>query len=153
YLAMFQELLHAKAFQNCVEKADFPSSPEQLYDPIRYILSLSGKRIRPLLVLMGAQLFDKNMVEEALPGSAAIEYFHNFSLIHDDIMDVAPLRRGKPTVHKKWNNNIAILSGDALLIKAYQELAKCPTDTIPDLLQLFNTTSLAVCEGQQYDMD
>lgn len=150
---MFQELLHAKAFQNYVEKADFPPYPEHLYDPIRYILSLSGKRIRPLLVLMGAELFDKNVVEAALPASAAIEYFHNFSLIHDDIMDVAPLRRGKPTVHKKWNNNIAILSGDALLIKAYQELAKCPTDKIPDLLQLFNTTSLAVCEGQQYDMD
>lgn len=150
---MFQELLHAKAFQNYVEKADFPSHPEHLYDPIRYILSLSGKRIRPLLVLMGAELFDKRVVEQALPASAAIEYFHNFSLIHDDIMDVAPLRRGKPTVHQKWNNNIAILSGDALLIKAYQELAKCPTDKIPDLLQLFNTTSLAVCEGQQYDMD
>src|SRR5690606_40883291 len=84
----------------------FPSYPEHLYDPIRYILSLSGKRIRPLLVLMGAELFDKNVVEAALPASAAIEYFHNFSLIHDDIMDVAPLRRGKPTVHKKWNNNI-----------------------------------------------
>src|SRR5690606_37216353 len=96
YLAMFQELLHAKAFQNYVEKADFPSYPEHLYDPIRYILSLSGKRIRPLLVLMGAELFDKNVVEAALPASAAIEYFHNFSLIHDDIMDVAPLRRGKP---------------------------------------------------------
>ncbi|PRD52668.1 polyprenyl synthetase family protein [Sphingobacterium gobiense] len=150
---MFQELVHAKAFQNYLEKAHFPQAPQYLYDPIRYILSLSGKRIRPLLVLMGAELFDKSVVEQALPASAAIEFFHNFSLIHDDIMDVAPLRRGKPTVHQKWNDNVAILSGDALLIKAYQELAKCPTEKIPSLLHLFNVTSLQVCEGQQYDMD
>jgi len=150
---MFQESVHAKAFQNYLEKADFPHTPQHLYDPIRYILSLSGKRIRPLLVLMGAELFDSSVVEQALPASAAIEFFHNFSLIHDDIMDVAPLRRGKPTVHQKWNDNVAILSGDALLIKAYQELAKCPIDKIPALLHLFNTTSLEVCEGQQFDMD
>lgn len=150
---MFQELVHAKVFQNYLEEANFPQTPQHLYDPIRYILSLSGKRIRPLLVLMGAELFDESTVERALPASAAIEFFHNFSLIHDDIMDVAPLRRGKPTVHQKWNDNVAILSGDALLIKAYQELAKCPTDKIPDLLRLFNATSLEVCEGQQYDMD
>ncbi|MBD1434100.1 polyprenyl synthetase family protein [Sphingobacterium sp. DN00404] len=150
---MFQESVHAKAFQNYLEKADFPHTPPHLYDPIRYILSLSGKRIRPLLVLMGAELFDSSVVEQALPASAAIEFFHNFSLIHDDIMDVAPLRRGKPTVHQKWNDNVAILSGDALLIKAYQELAKCPVDKIPALLHLFNATSLEVCEGQQFDMD
>ncbi len=150
---MFRESVHAKAFQNYLEKADFPHTPQHLYDPIRYILSLSGKRIRPLLVLMGAELFDSSVVEQALPASAAIEFFHNFSLIHDDIMDVAPLRRGKPTVHQKWNDNVAILSGDALLIKAYQELAKCPIDKIPALLHLFNTTSLEVCEGQQFDMD
>ncbi|MBD1423534.1 polyprenyl synthetase family protein [Sphingobacterium chuzhouense] len=150
---MFQELVHTKAFQSYLEKVDFPPVPQYLYDPIRYILSLSGKRIRPLLVLMGAELFDESIIEQALPASAAIEFFHNFSLIHDDIMDVAPLRRGKPTVHQKWNGNVAILSGDALLIKAYQELAKCPTDKIPALLRLFNATSLEVCEGQQYDMD
>lgn len=150
---MFQELVHAKAFQSYLEKIDFPSVPQYLYDPIRYILSLSGKRIRPLLVLMGAELFDDSTIKQALPASAAIEFFHNFSLIHDDIMDVAPLRRGEPTVHQKWNDNVAILSGDALLIKAYQELAKCPIDKIPALLHLFNATSLEVCEGQQYDMD
>ena len=150
---MFQESVHARVFQNYLEKVNFPQEPQHLYDPIRYILSLSGKRIRPLLVLMGAELFDESAVEPALPASAAIEFFHNFSLIHDDIMDVAPLRRGKPTVHQKWNDNVAILSGDALLIKAYQELAKCPTDKIPDLLRIFNATSLEVCEGQQYDMD
>lgn len=150
---MFQELVHAKVFQDYLEKANFPVAPPHLYDPIRYILSLSGKRIRPLLVLMGATLFEESAITAALPASAAIEFFHNFSLIHDDIMDKAPLRRGKPTVHQKWNDNVAILSGDALLIKAYQELAKCPTDKIPALLCLFNATSLEVCEGQQYDMD
>lgn len=150
---MFQELVHAKAFQDYLEKADFPQTPQHLYDPIRYILSLSGKRIRPLLVLMGAELFDSSAVGKALPASAAIEFFHNFSLIHDDIMDMAPLRRGEPTVHQKWNENVGILSGDALLIMAYEELAKCSTDKIPALLRLFNTTSLEVCEGQQYDMD
>lgn len=150
---MFQELVHAKSFQNYLEKIDFPSSPAHLYDPVRYILSLAGKRIRPLLVLMGAELFDESAIPLALPASAAIEFFHNFSLIHDDIMDVAPLRRGKPTVHHKWNNNVAILAGDALLIKAYQELAKCPVDKVPALLHIFNATSMEVCEGQQYDMD
>lgn len=150
---MFQELVHAKVFQDYLKKADFPQKPPHLYNPIRYILSLSGKRIRPLLVLMGADIFDTAAVEKALPASAAIEFFHNFSLIHDDIMDKAPLRRGKSTVHQKWDDNVAILSGDALLIKAYQELAKCPADKIPSLLRLFNTTSLEVCEGQQYDMD
>lgn len=153
FLAMFQELVHAKVFQDYLKKVDFPQTPQHLYDPIRYILSLSGKRIRPLLVLMGASLFEESAVASALPASAAIEFFHNFSLIHDDIMDMAPLRRGKPTVHCKWNDDVAILSGDALLIKAYEELAKCPTDKIPALLRLFNTTSLEVCEGQQYDMD
>lgn len=150
---MFQELVHAKAFQSYIEKVGFPETPTNLYAPIRYILSLSGKRIRPLLVLMGADLFAADAVEKALPASAAIEFFHNFSLMHDDIMDVAPLRRGKPTVHHKWNKNVAILSGDALLIQAYEQLAKCPTDKIPVLLHLFNRTSLEVCEGQQYDMD
>lgn len=150
---MFQELVYAKVFQDYLKKTEFPQTPTYLYDPIRYILSMSGKRIRPLLVLMGAELFDAETVEQALPASTAIEYFHNFSLIHDDIMDMAPLRRGQPTIHQQWNDNVAILSGDALLIKAYQEIAKCPEDKIPTLLRLFNETALAVCEGQQYDMD
>lgn len=150
---MFQELLHAKVFQEYAEKIQFPSTPENLYDPIRYMLSLSGKRIRPLLVSMGAALFNVDKVALALPASTAIEYFHNFSLIHDDIMDKAPLRRGKVTVHQKWNDSVAILSGDALLVKAYEELAKCPVEQIAPLLRLFNKTALEVCEGQQYDMD
>ena len=150
---MFRKLVHAKAFQHYLAETDFPENPAHLYDPIRYILSLSGKRIRPLLVLMGAELFDADAVDTALPASAAIEFFHNFSLVHDDIMDMAPLRRGEPTVHQKWNEHIAILSGDALLVKAYEQLVKCPVGHIPDLLRVFNQTALAVCEGQQHDMD
>ncbi len=150
---MFQNLVHAKVFQDYIEQSEFPTAPANLYDPIRYILSLSGKRIRPLLVTLGATLFDEAMMEASLPASTAIEFFHNFSLIHDDIMDKAPLRRGKETVHQKWNDSVAILSGDALLVKAYEELAKCPSDKIAPLLRLFNQTALEVCEGQQYDMD
>lgn len=150
---MFQNLVHAKVFQDYIEQSEFPTAPANLYAPIRYILSLSGKRIRPLLVTLGAALFDEAMLEASLPASTAIEFFHNFSLIHDDIMDKAPLRRGKETVHQKWNESVAILSGDALLVKAYEELAKCPSDKIVPLLRLFNQTALEVCEGQQYDMD
>ena len=150
---MFQNLTHAKLFQEYLHETAFPDQPLNLYDPVRYILSLSGKRIRPLLVLMGAELFDETRIRPALPASLAVEFFHNFSLIHDDIMDKAPLRRGQPTVHQKWNNNVGILSGDALLIKAYQQIAMCPVDKIDFLLPLFNKTALEVCEGQQYDMD
>ena len=150
---MFQNLAHAKAFHEFLQDTKFPDQPSNLYDPVRYILSLSGKRIRPLLVLMGAELFDEKKIKSALPASLAIELFHNFSLIHDDIMDKAPLRRGQPTVHQKWNDNVGILSGDALLIKAYQQLSLCPADSLGALLPLFNKTALEVCEGQQYDMD
>ncbi len=150
---MFQNLVHAKVFQDYIEQSEFPVAPANLYDPIRYILSLSGKRIRPVLVTLGTALFDEALLEASLPASTAIEFFHNFSLIHDDIMDKAPLRRGKETVHQKWNESVAILSGDALLVKAYEELAKCPSDKIGPLLHLFNQTALEVCEGQQYDMD
>lgn len=130
----------------------FPSSPQNLYDPLSYFLQLGGKRIRPLLTLMAAELFNKPKAS-AIHASMAIEFFHNFSLIHDDIMDKAPLRRGKETVHLKWNDDIAILSGDVLLIKAYQELAKQEKKHIPSLLEMFNKTAVEVCEGQQMDMD
>lgn len=150
---MFQNLAYAKRFQQHLEGTTFPESPAHLYDPIRYILSLAGKRIRPLLVLMGAELFDEDAVEAALPASTAIEFFHNFSLIHDDIMDRAPLRRGQPTVHHKWDDTIAILSGDALLVKSYAELAKCEAIKVAELLQVFNKLAIEVCEGQQLDMD
>lgn|SRR5690606_20735870 len=150
---MFQNLVLAKRFQDYLFATKYPDQPSNLYDPVRYILSLSGKRIRPLLVLMGTELFDDSKTESALPASLAIELFHNFSLLHDDIMDKAPLRRGQPTVHEKWNENVGILSGDALLIKAYEQLALCPPDTIGELLRLFNKMALEVCEGQQLDMD
>ncbi len=130
-----------------------PAQPENLYDPIRYMLQIGGKRIRPLLTLMAADLFAIRDIETALPASLAVELFHNFSLVHDDIMDNAPLRRGQPTVHQRWNDNIAILSGDNLLIMAYQQLALCNNDKLPSLLKTFNTMASEVCEGQQIDMD
>jgi len=130
----------------------WPSQPENLYDPLDYFLKLGGKRIRPVLSLMAAELFGEK-AEKALPSAMCVELFHNFSLIHDDIMDNAPLRRKQVTVHEKWNSNIAILSGDVLLVKAYQEIEKQNRDHIPDLLSLFNRTAVEVCEGQQWDMD
>lgn len=136
-----------------LQEAVFPKTPENLYDPIRYMFSLNGKRVRPTLALMAAEMFGCDRLEEALPVSLAIEYFHNFSLLHDDIMDNAPLRRGKPTVFKKWNSSIAILSGDVLLVKAYQKLSECAAEKLPKLLEIFNTIAIDVCEGQQLDMD
>ncbi|MBN8702604.1 MAG: polyprenyl synthetase family protein [Bacteroidetes bacterium] len=128
------------------------SNPKELYDPIKYILTLGGKRTRPLLVLLGCELFSDN-VDCALPAAAGIELFHNFSLIHDDIMDNAPLRRTQPTVHEKWNRNIAILSGDAMLVKAYQQFDKLPNEYVKKCIDVFSATALKVCEGQQLDMN
>ena len=142
----------AEFFETEINSYSFPNSPKNLYDPLSYFLSLGGKRIRPLLTLMSSELFNSTK-GDAKHASMAIEFFHNFSLIHDDIMDKAPLRRGKETVHLKWNDDIAILSGDVLLINAYQELAKQKKEHIPALLTLFNQTAVEVCEGQQMDMD
>lgn len=133
-------------------KVDFPASPTNLYDPLRYFLTLGGKRMRPILTIMGAEAFGEDL-KKALPAALSVELFHNFSLIHDDIMDEAPIRRGKPTIHEKWNENSAILSGDVLFVKAYQQLAKQDASVLPDLLNLFNKTAIEVCEGQQLDMD
>jgi len=130
----------------------FPSAPKNLYEPVNYFLNLDGKRIRPLLVLIAADCFNGDC-KKALSAASAVELFHNFSLIHDDIMDKAPLRRGKQTVHEKWNNSIAILGGDVLLVNAYQELAKCEAAVSKDLFGIFSQTAIRVCEGQQYDMD
>lgn len=131
----------------------FPSSPNALYEPCGYILTLGGKRLRPALTLMGYELFEDN-VENALSVAWAVELFHNFSLMHDDIMDAAPLRRGQPTVHHRWNTTTAILSGDVMLIYAYRFLAKAATpETLPQLLQIFNRVATEVCEGQQMDVD
>ena len=126
--------------------------PVNLYEPIKYILDLGGKRIRPLLVLLAADLFGDNF-KKAFPAALAVEVFHNFTLIHDDIMDSALLRRGKSTVHHKWNENIGILSGDAMLIQAYSFIEEYPDDIYRKIMKLFNKTAIEVCEGQQYDMD
>ena len=126
--------------------------PRNLYEPIDYILQLGGKHLRPVLTLIAVDLFGGDY-RKALPAAAAVEVFHNFSLVHDDIMDNASLRRGKATVHQKWNSNIAILSGDAMLICAYRLLESYPPDTFAALAKLFSKTALEVCEGQQWDMD
>jgi geranylgeranyl diphosphate synthase type II len=145
-----------KNYQDFIEKEinNLPLSkePNHLYEPISYFLKLGGKRMRPVLTLMGCELFNADF-KVAKQASIAIELFHNFSLIHDDIMDEAPLRRGKKTVHTKWNNNVGVLSGDALLILAYQALSTYHADTLKSILPLFNQTAIEVCEGQQYDMD
>ena len=126
--------------------------PKNLYEPIQYILSLGGKRLRPVLTLMSAEVFDVDC-QKALPAATAVEVFHNFSLIHDDIMDDAPLRRGNETVHQKWNINTGILSGDAMLILAYQYFEEYEPSIFRELAKLFSKTALEVCEGQQYDVD
>ena len=126
--------------------------PKNLYDPIHYILGLGGKRMRPVLTLMSAEVFDTDY-KKALPAALAIEVFHNFSLIHDDIMDDAPLRRGNETVHEKWDVNTGILSGDAMLILAYQYFEQYDPAVFRDLAKLFSKTALEVCEGQQWDVD
>jgi geranylgeranyl diphosphate synthase type II len=126
--------------------------PRNLYEPIHYILKLGGKRMRPVLTLMSAEVFDADY-KLALPAALAVEVFHNFSLVHDDIMDDAPLRRGNETVHEKWDINTAILSGDAMLILAYQYFEKYKTDVFRELAKLFSKTALEVCEGQQWDVD
>jgi len=135
-----------------LKQAEFPANPHQLYDPLRYILGIGGKRIRPLLALMSCDLFSEDP-NKALQAALAVEYFHNFSLIHDDIMDQADVRRGQETVHKKWNENVGILSGDALLVKAYQQLDDYPAELFKLLTQLLSQTAIEVCEGQQYDVD
>jgi geranylgeranyl diphosphate synthase type II len=130
----------------------FQKEPNSLYEPIRYILSLGGKRLRPVLTLMATEVFDAEY-QKALAAATAVEVFHNFSLIHDDIMDDAPLRRGHETVHEKWNINTGILSGDAMLILAYQYFESYEPSTFRELAKLFGKTALEVCEGQQYDVD
>ena len=135
-----------------IDNIQLPKEPDNLYKPISYFLDLGGKRIRPVLAIMGYKLF-ANDYQKALPIAKMVELFHNFSLIHDDIMDDAPLRRGKQTVHEKWDTNIGILSGDMVLIKAYQELENVDNSYQPEILRVFNNCSVKVCEGQQYDMD
>lgn len=146
----FSELL--QKYQTQFKVDHFPARPQSLYDPNRYFLSLGGKRIRPVLCLMANELFDQ-IHEDAYTVGNAIELFHNFSLIHDDIMDNAPLRRGQTTVHEKYGLSTAILAGDVMLIKTYEYLSKVQVKYLPQLLHLFNQTATEICEGQQLDMD
>jgi geranylgeranyl diphosphate synthase type II len=135
-----------------IQAVSFPSEPNNLYDPLNYFMTLGGKRTRPLLTLLGCDLFGKPG-EQAMNAAIAVELFHNFTLIHDDIMDEAPLRRGKSTVHTKWNSNIAILSGDVLFVKAFEFLSDNDAKYLHPLIAVFTRTAAEVCEGQQLDMD
>ncbi len=141
--------------QNYIEQQlqniDWNIAPRELYQPIGYALESGGKRLRPTLVLMACELFGGSRTE-ALPAALAIEIFHNFTLLHDDVMDCADVRRGRPTVHRKWDTNTAILSGDAMMIKAYEQLQRLPEKTLCQVLPIFTQTALQVCEGQQFDI-
>jgi len=141
-----------QTLQEEIEQNTYGDHPAELYEPIRYIMSLSGKRLRPLMTLMAASLYTDDW-QKALKPAQAVEVFHNFTLMHDDIMDCAPLRRGKPTVHEKWNANIAILSGDVMLVRAYDLLLDVESDRIKRVIKRFNDTAAEVCEGQQLDMN
>lgn len=148
-----QNITHYQSIFNAfLGNYSLDEQPQTLYRPIQYILSLGGKRLRPILTLMTAEMFGAK-AEDALNAALCVEVFHNFSLIHDDIMDEAPLRRGKPTVHEKWNLNTGILSGDAMLIMSYQLLEHYSASTYKNLNSLFTKTALKVCKGQQYDID
>ena len=135
-----------------LESLPYDRKPASLYEPIRYVLSLGGKRIRPVLMLLGYNLF-KEHPEEILMPAMGLETYHNYTLLHDDLMDNADVRRGQPTVHKKWDANTAILSGDSMLVLAYQRVAQCDAAHLPQVLSLFTETALEIGEGQQYDMD
>ena len=144
---------YTSKINNGLEDINLPQYPVNLYDPLRYFFLLGGKRIRPILTLLAAEKFDKNGLNNPINAALAVEIFHNFSLVHDDIMDEAPVRRGQQTVHKKWDQNIAILSGDVMLVKAYQYLNSYSPQISQKLIQVFNKTAIEVCEGQQMDMD
>ncbi len=146
----YQQLINY--FESQIHRIGYTDKPIELYSPIKYTLSFGGKRIRPVTTLMACELFS-NDYKKALPQAIAIEMFHNFTLIHDDIMDNAPIRRGKETVFKKWNSNIAILSGDTLFALAYQYAQQTNKDILPETLSVFNNTAIEVCEGQQFDLN
>ena len=155
-LPKITSMLSLSDYQNIISEEfsniHIEKHPKSLYEPIDYILSLGGKRIRPVLTLMAADIFDGDH-KKAISAAKAVEMFHNFSLVHDDIMDDAPLRRGNETVHEKWNLNTGILSGDAMLILAYQYFENYEPKIFQALAKLFSKTALEVCEGQQYDVD
>ena len=142
-----------KYVENGLSALNFKIDPKELYEPIEYMISIGGKRLRPELCLLTYNLFKDKIDKPILYPALALEIFHGFTLIHDDIMDQAELRRGQQTVYRKWDNNVAILSGDVMSIQAYQLLANCPEDVLPKVLALFSKTAAQVCEGQQYDMN
>lgn len=144
--------LCSKELKKALKTVNLDGQPSELYEPIEYILSLGGKRLRPMLCLIANQVFGGEL-KKAMPLALGLEIFHNFTLVHDDIMDQAPLRRGFATVHEKWNKEIAILSGDVMFVKAYEQLIQFETAKLPELLSLFNQTAIEVCEGQQMDMN
>jgi geranylgeranyl diphosphate synthase, type II len=146
-LRQYTELLNKE-----LTKFEFGKHPRELYEPIRYIMDLGGKRMRPILTLLAYNLF-RDDVASILRPALAVEVFHNFTLMHDDIMDNAPLRRGQATVHEKWNSNVAILSGDTMLVKAYDLLLEVPGEKLPAIIRSFNQCAVEVCEGQQIDMN
>jgi len=146
----FKEI--AQIISTEIDQIDWNKEPRGLYEPIGYVLSLGGKRIRPALTLMACDLFSED-VQVAVNTAIALEVFHNFTLLHDDIMDRADVRRGRPTVHKKWDDNTAILSGDVMQIASYQFIAKTPSQYLKPVLDLFSQTAAEICEGQQYDVD
>lgn len=145
---------YLKIIEDELARIDYPASPSELYEPIRYILNLGGKRVRPVICLMAAELYEADIQSDRILQLAiSLEIFHNFSLVHDDIMDEAPLRRGKPTVHQKWNRDIAILSGDVMLVQAYEAILRSGNPKMNELIAQFNRSAILVCEGQQYDMN
>ena len=145
-------LVCASKIKQALQQIQFPETPKQLYSPLRYTLLHSGKQLRPLLTLLSYGLFRED-VRSILRPALAVEFFHNFTLMHDDVMDDAPLRRGQPSVHAHWNTNVAILAGDAMLIKGYELLCEVPSQYLLEVLRMFSRSALRVCEGQQIDMD
>lgn len=146
----FEEIL--QIVDRSIRNLHFDASPKGLFEPIEYTLALGGKRIRPAFLLMACNLY-KEVVDDAITPAIGMEVFHNFTLLHDDLMDAADMRRNQPTVHKKWNRNAAILSGDAMVIASYQFIGKTPSPYLKDVLDVFSQTALEICEGQQYDME
>ena len=135
-----------------IEGKKYPEEPAELYEPMQYMMNLGGKRLRPALLLMGCDAFGGD-IYQAINPAIAIEVFHNFTLMHDDIMDNAPIRRGKTTVHEKWNSSVGILSGDAMLVEGYKLMMQVNEKVLRPVLEIFNHTAIAVCEGQQLDMN
>lgn len=151
---MSETALKLAILEEKFSQLELPISPDKLYTPIRYIMEDGGKRMRPLLLILAGELYGKGNQDEIIAAAIGIEVFHNFTLLHDDIMDSAPIRRGRPTVHIKWSDNVAILSGDAMVILAYRLMSQgISRDKIGEVLNIFNKAAMEVCEGQQWDMD